>query len=590
MTLWKNLVVALVAAFALAACSSSDNGSGTDMTEMPDPAMACTDAGGEWNAGDMTCTSAEELAAARAEMQRSAINSAITAADTAVAGLTDDASDAAIGSAEKAVADAKKAVMDAAAVPGTEKAAFNTAIAAIEGTLGTRKTSIMAARKMADDEMMKANAALGKAMHAALGPPDAVASTVLANAAVTLSATGLVVDAVTGAGALATAAGDPASVTLMAGASAGAMGSWNGMDYMHTNTGTKVVNEARVYTNKGPVKTVPFVDNGNVLATASAGTAPNYTAIKDYLTVASAGSLDNGASYAKVMADDFTHPGMQDHALDSDTGIFTTRGTYDGAPGVYRCTGECSSTNDDGMGSPSALGGTWHFKPDAGASAMGRLADSTYLYYGWWVSKDKDDMPTAAIAFTGVFGDGTSIQGGTTDLATSPLALGGSATYVGHAAGKFAMSNPLDATGSGGHFTADATLTAKFGAAATADANNANGLSGTLDNFMANGESVPWTVSLLRANLTATGGTELFNDPDTTPVNEAATATVWAIDGNSAAPSGTWSGQMYDELPGNTDDTPAGDGSNVPTTVTGTFYSEFATIGRMVGAFGADKQ
>ena len=25
-------------------------------------------------------------------------------------------------------------------------------------------------------------------------------------------------------------------------------------------------------------------------------------------------------------------------------------------------------------------------------------------------------------------------------------------------------------------------------------------------------------------------------------------------------------------------------------TVTGTFYSEFSTIGRMVGAFGADKQ
>ena len=47
---------------------------------------------------------------------------------------------------------------------------------------------------------------------------------------------------------------------------------------------------------------------------------------------------------------------------------------------------------------------------------------------------------------------------------------------------------------------------------------------------------------------------------------------------------------MYDELPGATDDSPAGDGSDIPTTVTGTFYSEFSSIGRMVGAFGADKQ
>ena len=45
---------------------------------------------------------------------------------------------------------------------------------------------------------------------------------------------------------------------------------------------------------------------------------------------------------------------------------------------------------------------------------------------------------------------------------------------------------------------------------------------------------------------------------------------------------------MYDESPG--DPSAGGDGSNIPTTVTGTWYSEFSSIGRMVGAFGADKQ
>ena len=39
---------------------------------------------------------------------------------------------------------------------------------------------------------------------------------------------------------------------------------------------------------------------------------------------------------------------------------------------------------------------------------------------------------------------------------------------------------------------------------------------------------------------------------------------------------------MHDEKAG---PAPNGDGSNVPTTVTGTWYSEFSTIGRMVGAF-----
>ena len=40
MTLWKNLVVALVAAFALAACSSSDNGTDTSMPTDPPPTQA----------------------------------------------------------------------------------------------------------------------------------------------------------------------------------------------------------------------------------------------------------------------------------------------------------------------------------------------------------------------------------------------------------------------------------------------------------------------------------------------------------------------------------------------------------------------
>ena len=85
--------------------------------------------------------------------------------------------------------------------------------------------------------------------------------------------------------------------------------------------------------------------------------------------------------------------------------------------------------------------------------------DNEYLYYGWWVSKDKDGKPTAASAFVGV----VEPNAGDLDNSGDLTALTGSATYAGHAAGKFAMSNALDGTGNGGHFTADAELNATFG-------------------------------------------------------------------------------------------------------------------------------
>ena len=164
--------------------------------------------------------------------------------------------------------------------------------------------------------------------------------------------------------------------------------------------------------------------------------------------------------------------------------------------------------------------------------------------------------------------------------------MAGSATYNGHAAGKFAISDPLG-DGDAGHFTAGATLTANFGAVATETANNENGISGTLDNFMANDEEVDWEVTLLRANFNGTGGTDAFNDPDTAGVDESMDMTVWSIDGSPAAADGTWSAQLYDELPGNA---PDGDGSNVPTSVTGTFQSHFGSTHTMVGAFGAERE
>ena len=461
-------------------------------------------------------------------------------------------------------------------------------IQALQDEVDRLKGEVQAAadkdRMEQEDADRMAAAKTGKDLHAALDGPgaDTDANNPLANAKAALSATALTVNAVENAG---TFTGDPdgeEGVDLKAGDSADPLGDWAGTHYANTDAETKVENAAVVYNNKGPGRSQSFTAAGIMVAPRGAS-AP---AIAGYVTLDGVGTVGD-AQLRNIMAAAFTHSATQDHAYDAvNDAAFTTRGTYAGAPGEYRCTGDCSSTND-GKGSPTTLGGTWHFKPDAGTSAMTHQPDAGYLYYGWWVSKDKDGDPTAASVFTGEVGTITPLASGT----NSPEDLAGSATYSGHAAGKFALdyskNKLIDGDGDGGHFTADVMLSAKFG---ENNAPNNGGISGTIDNFMANGESVDWSVALHRATWGTAG---MFATPatdvDATKADERL-GTTWSIGGTASDRSGTWSGTMYDEMPGNTDDSPPGDGSTVPTTATGTFYSEYGNVGRMVGAFGANKQ
>ena len=502
---------------------------------------------------------------------------------TALSGSTP--TQAQLDTANNALAALNDAITAGADLTDTEKAPYQHEADNAAAPISQAQAAFDDAEDEADEERRMAMAKTGKELFAALAGNDTAGTTALDNIDLTTApdtdlSDGLAIDATAGAGALATGT-DPGSVTLRAGDSAGSLGSWMGTNYAHTNAETKVVNAAVVYDNKGPGRTQSFADRGNVLQTANAGDAPGFTAIKGYLTLAADGTIDSGANIARVMADDFTHPGTQTHTVNSDTGIFTTRGTYDGAPGVYRCTGACSSTND-GKGSPSALGGTWHFKPDAGASAMAHSPDTAYLYYGWWVSKNKDGMPTAASVFTGEVGD---VEGGGTFV--DPTTIAGSATYTGNAVGKFALdysqNKAANGTSDGGHFTADVELNAKFGAIASP---NNGGVSGMIDNFRLNdgSEDPGWSVMLHRAPWGSNGAFATPTTDVTETMADETKGTTWTIDGTSAARSGTWSGQTYDEALA-----PASvsDGSNVPTTATGTFYSEFSDVGRMVGAFGA---
>ena len=518
----------------------------------------------------------------RAEMQTAAIMSAISDAQTAIGAIdADSPMQAQVTAAATAVTAAQKAIADAADVDDTSS--YAATVMALDNSVKVAQKAVEtgmsladaeAAQKKAEDDLAakeeadriameeadrKAMAAAGKALKAALKPTSEVTLT-------SLGASGLMLTFDAGG-----PDNDPAARSLppmKAGESAGMLGDWDGKHYSHTNAGTKVSNSAVVYTNQGAPTVKPFATGASFGADENAFDSA-YTASTRTL------DLGNSTSSSAIKGDMFPTAGTTTYTPDSVTNVVVVRGTYQGAPGSYRCTGtECMATA--GTGSAITLDGAdWSFVHDAGA--MTSRADADYLYFGWWLQKNKDDKPTAASAFAGVTGMVTA--------STNPTLLSGTATYTGHAAGKFAISDTLTG-GDAGHFTADATLTAKFGTAATETTNNSNGLTGTLDNFMANDKSVPWSVSLLRANLNGTGGTVAFNDPDTASVDESATQTVWSIDGTSAAASGSWTAQMYDEKPG---PAPSGDGSNVPTTVTGTFQSHFDGTHSMVGAFGATK-
>lgn len=498
---------------------------------------------------------ASAAASADLAVKTQAVADATTALEMAAATLAEvDPDHVALQAANAALA---KAETDAQAQAAKIKA-LEDEVARLKQAEEDRQ---QAARDEAEKERMMQMAADGKALHAAIGM----------NPLTQLAAT--TADTINAAGALDLAAGaatgaiDPPA--MMAGDPAGTLGGWKGTHYANTDTGTKVTNAAVVYSNQDDPDMEPF---GDIHSTG-------YTAATHTLTL-TANADDN------IMGSGFPTVGTKTFSANVTGGSeVSVTGEYDGVAGTYFCTIVSGTPCTAAYGSDGiTLGTNWSFVH--GAGAMVPVTDDDYLYFGWWL-RSNEDGPTTASAFVGA-------EGTPPTALTGVNAIAGSATYVGKAAGKYAIYNPLDATGDAGHFTADATLTAKF-------SGDGAGVTGTINNFMAGDKSMPWSVALnnntlasdadgadAATNLSADGAGTITSAPDyttATPDVDDSKTTVWSIDGNSAAASGTWSGQMYDEAQTGAAD----DGSDVPTTVLGTFNSEFGSIGRMVGAFGAGR-
>ena len=246
--------------------------------------------------------------------------------------------------------------------------------------------------------------------------------------------------------------------------------------------------------------------------------------------------------------------------------IITRSGSFHGVSGTYSCDtgagrdGTCTAAVAAAGGFTLGGTGTWTFKPSSAEARVMESADTAYASYGWWLRKAANDGPFTASAFHDVKGTVTALVDATLN------ALEGTATYMGGAAGKYALASSTGGTNDAGHFTARATLEADFG-----DGTAGGTITGTIDSFMgADGMGRDWSVELKEASITAAA-------PIATLTRTDDNDTVWTIGETAAAASGEWSGALRNQ----------GD-DGVPQVATGTFYSEYGTAGKIVGAFGAN--
>ncbi len=274
-------------------------------------------------------------------------------------------------------------------------------------------------------------------------------------------------------------------------------------------------------------------------------------------------------SAAMISAPQFAGEGLKNHPANNVAGdMVAYSGTFDGAQGTYSCTpgdGTPCTSNMTSSGIVLAGGGGWSFDPVDTANVS--QPDGAYAYFGWWLNKTASGNPEVDV-FYGYTGGGA-----VTD--TTFNALGGTATYTGAAAGKYAMNRGADQYATGGHWTADATLVANFEDPTAADAaarvSAAGSITGTIDNFMAGGESMDWSVKLNSTAIEIAADAADFTGD-----------TVWTVGGADGAEGGSWEGAFYDQT------TPEDGGNNVPSTVAGEFQAVYGSVGHMVGAFGAN--
>jgi len=273
-------------------------------------------------------------------------------------------------------------------------------------------------------------------------------------------------------------------------------------------------------------------------------------------------------------------------------------GSFNGVDGTYTCTGTCTAeSNNDGL---SALEGTWTFTPDAVAEDADPHMiedanfDADYLAFGYWLQETGTGADKT-------YGIGTFATGSMPfpvgDTTAGIPALVGTATYSGSAGGMFVMKADIDDDNKGlvatqaGEFTADASLTAKFGSATGSITDFI--ISGTVDNFAlsnADGTAVDndWSLDLDStefADRAYSGNAWTFSNH----ANTFSGSTTSMEGGTAGSTAGRWEGGFYGPQVTDVDTTIANEAeTGYPTGVAGEFIGHFENAD-VIGAFGAEK-
>ena len=378
------------------------------------------------------------------------------------------------------------------------------------------------------------------------------------------------------------------------------------VDGFAMNVYTRTVEEVTmdtvtVFDNRDAPKDVEY---GDFYSDADAGSREAVTsAASGVLNIDETDIADNGGLFYGMMfpsGDSQTYTYV-DGMPDADPPVMEQRGgrtlagMFNGVPGEFACSGTTCSATSDTDGNLMSLVGDWTFTPDRVPRdadphmVRGANYDSDYLAFGYW-------LRGTTVRGETTYSIGTFVDGGTDFPVAGVSALMGSATYSGVAGGMFVMKTDIDGDNMGpvatsaGKFTADTTLTAKFGdSTMTSDDFT---ISGTVDNFQLtnyDGSDVAndWSLNLNRAAFathsysTSTGAV----DGISAHANTFSGTTSGMEDGTD----GRWDGQFYGpQVEDDTATTTVNEAeTGYPTGVAGEFIGHFES-GHAIGAYGAE--
>ena len=517
----------------------------------------------------------------RMDTQRMRITSAVNAARAAVMDVNDESSEADVMAADRAMTALMSAIEGAEDLPEGDPlvASAQGTHATLAGTLASAKMSRTTAMDKARDNEIAAMAATAAKLYAGISAPMGTAAThVAGDRFAAYDSADTAIEVWIGDGENVPTA---ASATLtedkktMIADNHG----WKGKRYTASPAGGGTY-EAVVYSNvDDPTPGKKFGKLGASGQPAAEGYQYVLTDTHGGYTLPAAADA-SAANAPKVRLDISRTSGTETWGPDRVTQrpqgdqTIDVDGTFHGVTGTYYCI---TNTNlpcaakavGDGFDLTGGQNGWWFVPTNPEARVMDE-PDTVYASYGWWLHKAANDGAFIASAFVD--------ERGAVLPAAALNALGGTATYEGGAAGKYALSSTTGGTNDAGHFTARATLEANFDTNTDADTTT-NAITGIIDMFTgADGESRDWEVRLQGSPIGDTGviGTA------TGAADGARSMTVWKINGKDADESDNWIGTLR----GTGTTTFVGDGG-VPEIATGTFYSEYGSAGRMVGGFGA---